>query len=126
MFVLNPDKYSTLAYRIGPFQTRDVVNNILKNSFKARQAFDQYCEDRFNQYYRNINGREAILIALAQFEPTKENIVIILTRSENFYISGCVTKEIEKVCRWNRSLSPQSDLIFVNHEFGTVYPQWRT
>ncbi|MBE0655948.1 MAG: DegT/DnrJ/EryC1/StrS family aminotransferase, partial [Bacteroidales bacterium] len=46
----------------------------------------------------------------------------ILTTSGNFYISSCVTKEIEKFCKWSREFVPESRIIFVNHEFGYPFP----
>jgi dTDP-4-amino-4,6-dideoxygalactose transaminase len=48
------------------------------------------------------------------------DVVTILTTSGNFYISGCVTDEIEKFCKWSREIVPETKVIFVNHEFG--YP----
>ncbi len=122
MFVYDPDPFLLPSYRISPFQTSDIAFNATLNSNNSRKIFDQYLDDRFNQWFLTINGREAIRIALNQFDLSKESTVTILTTSGNKYISSCVTNEIERVCSWNRSLSSKTDLIFVNHEFGTVYP----
>ncbi len=47
--------------------------------------------------------------------------VWIVTTSGNSYISGCVTRTIEKYCRWSRQQSNATAVVLVNHEFGFVY-----
>ena len=119
MFVINPDPYSLPCYRIGPFQTKDLsINHYLKDS----DLIDEYFNSRFSDkdYIYTINGREAIHYALTYYQLKRDDVVTVLTTSNNFYISGCVTNEIEKYCRWSREILPDTKLIFVNHEFG--YP----
>lgn len=120
MFVINPDPYSLPCYRIGPFQTRDLsINHCLPDN----DLIDDYFNERFaNQsFIYTENGRKAINIALGFYNLKKEDVVTIFTTSGNFYISGCVTKEIEKFCKWSREIVPQTKVIFVNHEFGHPY-----
>ena len=119
MFVLNPDPYSLPTYRIGPFQTRDLsINHCLPDS----DFIDNYLHERFGNkvYAYTENGRKAINLALESFNLKKDDVVTIFTTTGNFYISGCVTKEIEKFCKWSRKMEVETKLIFVNHEFG--YP----
>lgn len=119
MFIINPDPYSLPAYRIGPFRTVDLsVNHCLPDS----DLIDEYFKDRFRgrDYIYTENGRKAINIALASFNLTKDDVVTILTTSGNYYISGCVTFEIEKFCKWSREIKPGTKILFINHEFG--YP----
>ena len=122
MFVLNPDPYSLPSYRIGPFQTKHVA---LNNSLPDNNGVVHYLNEKFegNDYYFTENGRQAINIALSYYNLDKNDVVTILTTSGNFYISGCVTKEIEKICQWSRNILSETKLIFVNHEFGYVYPE---
>lgn len=119
MFITNPDPYSLPCYRIGPFTTRDLSFN---RTFKKSNLIDNYLNERFcsGHYCYTQNGREAINIALKCFELKKSDVVTILTTSGNFYISGCVTNEIEKFCKWSRQIIPETKVLFVNHEFG--YP----
>jgi len=120
MFVLNPDPYSLPAYRIGPFQTRDLsVNHRLPES----DLIDDYFRARFGEreYIYTINGRKAINLALSHYELKAGDVVTILTTSNNFYISGCVTAEIEKFCSWSRKMEENTRVLFVNHEFGYPY-----
>lgn len=122
MFILNPDPYSLPCYRIGPFRTSDLASNhLLPDSDLA----EDYFRERFKgkNYIYTINGRQAINLALSSYNLKKEDVVTIFTTSGNFYISGCVTREIEKFCRWSRVIQPETRLLFVNHEFGYPYPQ---
>jgi len=120
VFVLNPDPYSLPTYRIGPFQTKDLTENHL---LPENNLIDEYFHNRFRDSYYSItyNGRAAINMALRSLSLQREDVVTILTTSGNFYISSCVTAEIEKFCRWSRELLPETKAIFVNHEFGYPY-----
>jgi len=120
MFVINPDPYSLPCYRIGPFRTHDLsINHCLPDS----DLIDDYFNGRFvgKDFIYTENGRKAINIALSHFGLKKNDVVSIFTTSENFYISSCVTREIEKFCRWSRKIEPETKIIFVNHEFGYPY-----
>ena len=122
MFVLNPDPYLMPAYRISPFQTKNIHTN---NEVPDSDAIDAYFNDRFKekQYLYVTDGRKAINIALQHYQLQKNDMVTIFTTSGNFYISGCVTSEIEKFCKWSRQIEQHTKLIFVIHEFGYPYEQ---
>lgn len=124
MFVLNPDPYSLPCYRIGPFQTRDLSMN---HCLPHNDLIDDYFKNRFSKkdIVYTENGREAINIALKFYCLKKEDVVTIFTTTGNFYISSCVTNEIEKFCRWSRNIIPETKVIFVNHEFGYPYVDLR-
>ena len=122
MFVLDPDEYLLPTYRISPFQTKDVsFNHLLPFEDSALDYFE--AKFKSSQFNLTINGREAIRLALSTYNLEKNDLVTILTTSQNFYISSCVTREIEKFCRWNREITPETKVIFVNHEFGYIYPK---
>jgi len=84
-----------------------------------------YLNQRFgsDNWLITLNGREAIRLALAQFKLQNSDLVTILTTTGNFYISSCVTNEISNFCSWNRELNQNTNLIFVNHEFGYPYAE---
>lgn len=120
MFIINPDPYSLPAYRIGPFRTHDLsINHSLPDS----DLIDEYFNERFlgRDYIYTENGRKAINLALQFYKLKIDDVVTIVTTSGNFYISGCVTNEIEKFCKWSRNIEDSTKLIFVNHEFGYPY-----
>ena len=86
MFVLNPDPYSLPTYRIGPFKTDDVgINSKLPNDDFAVDYFNnRFGEGKWQYTY---NGREAIQLALEHYQLQPNDLVTILTTSQNFYIS---------------------------------------
>ncbi|MGC4041426.1 MAG: DegT/DnrJ/EryC1/StrS family aminotransferase [Flavobacterium sp.] len=122
MFVVSPDPFMVPAYRISPFKTEHVgLNNQLPDDDFAAHYFDGRFGKGSWQY--TYNGREAIELALEYYQLKNDDVVTILTTSENFYISSCVTKSIEKFCRWNRELTAETKLVFINHEFGYPYTE---
>ena len=122
MFVVNPNEFLLPAFGITPFKTDYIAFNHLLTE-------DRYPQDYFdhrigkNQWQFTFNGREAIKLALANYQLDESDLVTILTTSENFYISSCVTLEIDAVCQWNREILPETKVIFVNHEFGYPHPE---
>lgn len=122
MFVLNPDPFLLPSYRISPFQTKHLGQNAHwpESDFAAK-----YFDNRFGsgQWLITYNGREAIRLALQTYNLKPLDVVTILTTSENFYISSCVTKTIEEFCQWNRTVTHNTKVILVNHEFGYPHPE---
>lgn len=120
-FVLNPDKYLLPNFLISPFNTTSIEEN---KKIKKSKIAKNYFTKRFTNYdiKYTISGREAIKLALTECNLKKEDCVTIFTTSENLYISGCVTKEIENFCSWSRKIEDNTKVIFINHEFGYLYP----
>ncbi len=122
MVVVNPDPFLLPNYRISPFTTQYItVNQGLPKDDFAISYFDEKMGS--GNWIYTLNGREAIVLALENYQLKKDDLVTILTTSENFYISSCVTSSIEKFCRWNRELLPETKVILVNHEFGYPHPE---
>jgi len=121
MFIIHPDLFLTPSYRVSPFKTDDVGRNatIVDDDFAVHYFNKRFGADKWQYTY---SGKEAIRCALKKYSLQSTDLVTVLTTSQNFYISSCVTKEIESFCRWNRELVPETKLIFVNHEFGYPYP----
>ena len=119
-FVLHPDKFYAPSYRISPFRTEDVARNLrLPPSAAAAQALDQRFAAR--RWCFTECGKEGIALALQALNLKPDDCVTILTTTGNLYISGCVTREIEKVCKWSRQIQGNTAALFVNHEFGFPY-----
>jgi DegT/DnrJ/EryC1/StrS aminotransferase family len=125
MFVLQPDPFLLPSYGISPFQTKDIS---LNSQLPISDLANDYFKKRFNKrpFFYVKNGREAINIALQHYNLHTNDVVTILTSSGNFYISSCVTNEVEKFCTWSRKIEHNTKVIFVNHEFGYPYPQIET
>ena len=101
---------------ISPFH--EVFRN--NNNTSSIGISENYFRQRFGNYKLFTKARNAIYEVLLQFNLEKDDVVTILTTSGNFYISSCVTKEIDKICKWSREYSEKTKVIFINHEFG--YP----
>ncbi len=121
-YILDPVSHLRPAYGISPFRTQDVGFN---KNLPFSDAIDHYFSARFKnrRFVYCQNGRQAICLALQHLGVHRKDIVTILTTTGNFYISGCVTREIEKLCTWNRQLSGDTRVLFVNHEFGFGYEE---
>ncbi len=124
MFIINPNAFLLPSFGMTPFKTEFVASNHL---LPEDNECENYFDVRFGKgkWHFTSNGREAIKVALKKYNLDKNSLVTILTTSENFYISSCVTLEIEKICKWNRELLPETKLVFVNHEFGYPYPDMK-
>ena len=122
MYIINPDPYITPCYRNLPFTTRDISYNL---SLPDGNEIDQYLSKRFKDksFEYTVNGREAIYMALSHYKLNRDDVVTVLTTSNNFYVSSCVTGTIEKFCKWDREISPKTKLIIVVHEFGYISPE---
>ena len=64
------------------------------------------------------NGREAISAAMLSLGVTSDCLISILAPSNCGYVSGCVTTEISKFCKYIYGFSEKADAYFVIHEFG--------
>ena len=119
-FIINPYYELLPDYKICPFQNTDMFIN---RSLPLSNSIEDYLSARFYQkeYTFTFNAREAIYLALSVYKLQPEDIVTIFTTTGNFYISSCVTREIEKFCRWSRKIETNTKLLFVNHEFGYPY-----
>lgn len=119
-FVLHPDEFYSPSYRISPFRTEDIADNLqLPRSSAVRAALDERFGTR-NWCFTEC-GKQGIALALDALGLMPDACVTIFTTSGNLYISSCVTREIEKVCQWSREMQDNTAAIFVNHEFGYPY-----
>tara|TARA_R110000851_G_scaffold4753_2_gene19661 strand:+ start:9797 stop:10723 length:927 start_codon:yes stop_codon:yes gene_type:complete len=121
-YILNPDFFMVPSYRISPFSTRDIKFNFcipkcnidIESKIKEKHGSDWYIKV-------TEGARSAIHIALTELSLELNDQVTILTPTNNDYVSGCVTKEIEKICKWNRIVNSQTKAIFIIHEFGKLF-----
>jgi len=123
-FVLSPDRTVVPSYRISPFRTEDISRN---RAVPVSAEADYYFRERFpgKRFVYCESGRQALGLALHALKLAPEHVVTILTTTGNLYISGCVTREIEKVCRWSRQMEAGTKALLVNHEFGFAYEELR-
>lgn len=101
------------AIRIHPFKNEYLLT-FDGDYLKAKN----YLDSRFGSYSIFKKGRAALYAALSSYNLHRDDLVTILTTSDNFYISKCVTKEVDKICQWNREVTDKTKVIIFNHEFG--------
>ncbi|RYE13163.1 MAG: DegT/DnrJ/EryC1/StrS aminotransferase family protein [Rickettsiales bacterium] len=115
-YIINADTYLLPYYKLSPFLNTDIsVNKLLPNSNTCDDFFTK--KHKFSFYY-TYNGRSALNEALSNLFLDSTDVVTILTTTKNFYISSCVTTEIEKFCKWDREITLNTKVILLNHEFG--------
>ena len=104
--------------KVHPFNNKYLLTKVSDSGTKVAK---DYLDNRFGSYKILPKGRDALYAALCSYNLRKEDVVTVLTTSNNFYISKCVTGTIDKICKWNREVCPQTKVIVFNHEFG--YPR---
>jgi hypothetical protein len=118
--IVNGSAHLNPAYRISPFREEFIASNRHRSrglsSGNIFTYFNRLFPDKLVQL--TSDGRTAIGHAINILGLTREDCVTIITTTNNFYISACVTQEIEKTCSWSRDLQPNTKAIFINHEFG--------
>lgn len=121
-WILTDDVFMKPSYRISPFSTSSIANN---GSMSDGSGCDLFFDKKHPGYHPQylLKARHGITHALLEIGLSAADCVTVLTTTDNLYVSGCVTRAIEEVCRWDRVLSSQTKAIVVVHEFGTVYPQ---
>lgn len=104
------------AIRIHPFKSEYLLTS--KGDIQKAKL---YLDSRFGSYHIFKKGRAALYAALSSYNLNRDDLVTILTTSGNFYISKCVTREVDKICQWNREVTEKTKVIIINHEFGFPY-----
>lgn len=107
-------------FLIIPFRKKDIFKNSLisKNDNFDLQALLQ---KRYPNKYVTLtkSAKDALKLVYENTkEYSKKGSTIIKTTSNNFYISGCVTKTIELFQNWTRNNDVNSNYKLFNHEFG--------
>lgn len=119
-FVIGATSELITRYNIAPFTQKDIFLNRIISEDDVNLAKD-FFKETFTNSILTYKGKTALNIALAQLNLSKRDEVCIFTTSSNFYVSGCVTLEIEKFCNWSREIKDNTKAIIVIHEFGFVY-----
>ncbi|MGA4365134.1 DegT/DnrJ/EryC1/StrS family aminotransferase [Pantoea ananatis] len=119
-WILTDDVFMKPSYRISPFNTSSIATN---SELPLSNECDELFASKFPGYQQQylLKARHGITLALQSLSLNAEDKVTILTTTGNLYVSGCVTKAVEKVCKWERVLDKSTKAIVVIHEFGKVY-----
>lgn len=118
--LIYPENFRNPSFTISPFSTAQL--EALHQIEEKQQADLELLNTFFGLHEFTMSGKDAISRALSFYGLQPEDEVLIVTTMGNRYVSSCVTKEIEKFCSWSRNYSEtRTRLIFVVHEFGTVF-----
>ncbi len=110
-------------FLISPFNTEYLaINHKIylenkKDDYKD-SSLDRYFKDAKKFSYVTKRGQEGISMVLQHLKLKRLDEVCILNTSGSPYISSSVTSEIEKICKWGRSICEKTKCIFIIHEFG--------
>lgn len=114
--VIDPSGELAPSIRIAPFNLREEER--CGDALSLKLSTGQHVSF-------HVKARDAIVVALNDLHLKSDDVVTILTTSGNFYVSGCVTKSIETICKWNREIIDATKVLFVIHEFGYAYQDLR-
>jgi len=112
------------SIRISPFSSEEwkkILSVPSEEKNDITRTPDFWLDNATDMHFYD-SGRTAILACLKHLNLTEDDEVLIVKTTEGEYISSCVTKTIEKVCRWSQKPSDKTRLVLVIHEFGFPCP----
>jgi len=118
--VIQPASYTEPLVHMGPFVTSEleVQHAWLKEGASLDALpFSKWLDGDVSPILTQ-NGREAIHFALKDLALNPDDEVWIITTSKGPYVSGCITQEISRFCRWSMEKTSKTKAIFMVHDFG--------
>jgi len=119
--LLFPPDHLKPKLHLSPFDTGFLERNRLiveADTSDAPPAWAPLFGEAEDAFLPTSSGRAAIAAALEELALAPDDEVLIATTSGSPYVSGCVTEEIGRVCRWTRRMGPKVRCAFLIHEFG--------
>jgi len=110
------------AIRISPFSGLSMMHSLTPVSHPVASKGDSLdpalWQDGGTQLTFYRSGRDAITASLRALGLSTSDVVSIITTSGGPYVSSCVTRAIEAICKTSRELEPNTAAILLIHEFG--------
>lgn len=122
--IIEPSEELVPVIRIAPFSNKYLYRKTA--TVKKIEECESYLQKRFGQYFILPKVRNCIEECIKYYNLSSEAVITILTSSGNPYVSSCITRSIEKFCKWSREVVPETKVIFVNHEFGYPFKNWNS
>lgn len=123
-YILPPNQDSMVISRINisPFSyhSLNMLKTTLDDIADYREDFRKYLG---RQYLLTESGRQAIDLILNDLHVKRDDIVTILPSLATNYVSSCVTRTIEKYCKWSMKMEKHTKALFVIHEWGIPHPK---
>lgn len=117
--VIDPSEFLMPKIRVSPLDQSDLITPVEE---EPSIDLSKYKEFYGKHLYFGVKARQLIEYSLSLCNLKPEDVVTVLTTSGNLYVSNCITREVEKYCKWSRVISEKTKAIIVNHEFGYAYP----
>lgn len=120
--IIEPSEELVPVIRIAPFS-----NKYLYRKGASAKKIDEcktYLHNRFGRYVILPKVRSCIEECIKYYNLSSEDVITILTSSGNRYVSSCVTRPMERYCKWSRVIVPETKVLFIIHEFGYPYKDW--
>jgi hypothetical protein len=106
------DDFEPRNLKISPFNDISAeINKSIIKSFNGEPT-------KVDNFIFTNSGREALSLALSTYNLKSNDVVSIITTTQNYYVSSCVTNVVSKYCNWDRAISNKTNLILVINEFG--------
>lgn len=119
-YIKQAPAFRSAAINVSPIGSDDIFrNNYIWRHFTSDESPLVEVNGLPAIITESATGALDMILDSLSLNPNDE--VWIVTTSGNRYISGCVTRTIEKYCRWSRQQKDATKVILVNHEFGFVY-----
>jgi hypothetical protein len=89
-----------------------------KASIPSTQTLTELRDRVGDDFSLAISGRHALDLILTDLNLGPDDVATIVTSSGGNYVSGCVTKTIDRHCRWAMQVEEATRVIIAIHEFG--------
>lgn len=107
------------SFQLSPYESRYLPEILAVDPSPPRHfAWGDHFAGRYDGFTLTMNGRSALALALEAIAPGPNDEIMIVTTTGSPYISSCVTREIEKLCKWSRQRSSLTRAVLAIHEFG--------
>lgn len=120
-------KFSTKTYPI-IFNPPRILPSIKLTPFTQEDILMEPKEEpddkEIRLFFNNKNleyfpsGRQAIKSILIENKLSKDDVVSIFPTYKTEYVSGCVTKAIESICKWSMKWEKNTKAVIILHEWG--------
>lgn len=72
--------------------------------------------------YFSINGKQALKNILLSLHLDRDDVVTILTTTNEVYVSSCVSLTCFNICTISRKIQDKTRVVIIIHEHGYIYP----
>jgi len=125
MMILPPDPASMIRpnITISPFTHQTLNRRSAGGKTDRTERVRQGLLDHLGRGFMLTNsGRSALDLVMTEIGTATSDVVTIFTSLGNNYVSGCVTRTVEKHCRWSMRIEPETKVLLVIHEWGIPHP----